>query len=139
MYYSTNPIGLSSLCAVVISAVAWFAVELGYRNRERWRSWIIVLAPLLLLAEVTYTKVKFDSSEFGIGYDWHISRYADTPDFFAQYVFVVVSVVLALKAFRMTRNGIKALALLELGIALGFLLLEIFCTFGFASAINQPL
>ena len=136
MYWSTNPIGLSSICALIASVLAWLTAEAGFSSWKRSRNGRAILAPSLLLAFVAYLKVVIDSSLIGFGYHWGISRYADTPDLFACYIFVAVSIVLAWKAVRLAKGGLKILALTELFIAAGFLSLETFCTFEFMASAH---
>jgi hypothetical protein len=108
--------------------------EADFSSWKRSRNWRAVLAPSLLLAFVANLKVVIDSSAVGIGYNWGISRWPGTADLFACYIFIAVSTVLAWKALRLVRWSFKLVALTALGIAIGFLSLEIFYTFRFWAA-----
>src|SRR5207245_7238210 len=86
---SLNPLGTSSVTAALISAATWLCVDSRFLRNERARGWLVVAAPLLLLAFVFHSKVHVDSSFLGLRYDWPNRRYhmPDAQDYFAAYIF----------------------------------------------------
>jgi hypothetical protein len=95
---STNPLGAQSVTAVVVSAAAWFLVDRHILPSERAQGWVTIIAPLLLLGLVFYSKVHADT--FGVRYGWRDWRYhpPDAQNYFADFIFVAVALVLARKA-----------------------------------------
>jgi hypothetical protein len=127
---SLNPLGLWSVTAALISAAAWFLAGHRFLRCGRAHGWLSLLLPILLLSFVFHSKVHVDVLEIGLVYDWRTWRFhpPDAQDFFADYTFIAVSLVLALKAalqpardLRLVGIGIFALAALFLGLEIGML------------------
>src|SRR6187549_2281136 len=100
---SLNPFGVWSASAALISAAAWFLVDRRFLHSSRGQDWLTLVAPVLLLAFVFHSKVHADFSPSGLVYDWPDWRYhpPDAQDYFADYIFFVVALLLAFKATRL--------------------------------------
>src|ERR1051326_5605809 len=97
---SLNPLGYWSPIAALISAAAWFLADHRFLKSQRAHSWLTVVLPICLLAFVFHSKVHVDVLQIGLVYDWHDWRFhpPDAQDFFADYIFIAVSLILAFKA-----------------------------------------
>jgi hypothetical protein len=127
---SLNPLGTWSATAIFISAIAWFSADRRFLKSERAHGWLAILLPICLLAFVFHSKVHIDVMRIGLVYDWRNWRFhaPDAQDFFADYIFIAVSLVLAGKAallpvrdLRLVGIGIFAIAALFLGLEIGLL------------------
>ncbi len=121
---SLNPVGLWSATALCIAGSVWLLVEVGFRRSKRSREWLTVVAPLALLAFVFHSKVRVDASSLGFGYGWAYRRFPDAQDYFADYIFIAVALVLAGKAARLSSLDLRLVGMADLALALSFLCLE---------------
>jgi hypothetical protein len=124
---SLNPLGVVSLAAALISAIAWFFADHPLLKSERAHGWLTVILPICLLSIVFHSKVHVDDSRIGLNYDWRSWRFhaPDAQDFFADYIFITVSLVLALKAARLPARDLRLVGIGIFGLAALFLGLEI--------------
>jgi hypothetical protein len=127
---SLNPLGTWSATAILISAIARFFADRRFLNSERAHAWLVVILPIILLSFVVHSKIHVDASLIGLAYDWRDWRFhaPDAEDFFADYIFIAVSLVLARKAallpardLRVVGVGVFALTALFLGLEIGML------------------
>jgi hypothetical protein len=127
---SLNPFGMVSLGAALISAIAWFFADRRLLKSERAAGWLALILPTCLLTFVFHSKVHVDYLRIGLVYDWRDWRFhaPDAKDFFADYIFIAVSLILARKAtllpardLRVVGVGLLALAALFLGLEIGIL------------------
>jgi hypothetical protein len=106
---SLNPLGAWSAAATLISAIAWFFAEHRFLKNERAHGWLVLILSICLLSFVFHSKVHVDNSRTGLEYDWRSWRFhaPDAQDFFADYIFIAVSLVLALKAGRLPARDLR--------------------------------
>jgi hypothetical protein len=124
-YPSLNPVGIWSLGAALIAAASWFLVERRFLSSERRHAWLMLLAPLFLLAFVFCSKVRLDPLEpLSFRYDWRRYRFPDAQDYVADYIFVAVGILLSWKAVRLPFCDLRVVGFAELALALTFLALE---------------
>jgi len=124
---SLNPVGAWSLTAVLVSAATWILVDRCVVRNPRGQAWLTVIAPLLLLAFVFYSKVHVDASPLGLAYGWRNWRFhaPDAQDFLADYIFIVVALILAWKGVRLPFRDLRAISAIAIVSALAFLTLEL--------------
>lgn len=114
----------------MISAIAWFLADYRLLKSDRAHGWLSLLLPIFLLAFVFHSKVHVDDFQIGLKYDWPDWRThaPDAQDFFADYIFITISLVLARKAallpardLRIVGIGVFAIAAVFLGLEIGML------------------
>jgi hypothetical protein len=114
----------------MLSAIAWFLADCRFFKSERAHGWLTLLLPICLLSFVFHSKVHVDVLRIGLVYDWRDWRIhpPDAQDFFADYIFIAVSLVLGLKAallpardLRVVGVGIFAVAAILLGFEIAML------------------
>jgi hypothetical protein len=115
--------------ATLISAAAWFFAEHRFLKSKRAHGWLTLVLPICLLSFVFHSKVHFDhdlSSPIDLTYNWRSWRYhpPDAQDFFADYILVTVSLVLAHKVTLLPVRDLRVMGVAIFGVAVIFLALE---------------
>lgn len=106
-----HPSGAWLFTSVCSSAADWFLVECHWVRSQRARQWLTVLAPLVLLGLVWRSKLSIDILSLSLRYGWPYARFPEVQDYFADYVFIAVSTVLAWKAARLPVRDLRAVGL----------------------------
>ena len=123
-YPSLNPVGSWSAIALGIASSVWLLVEVCFRHSKRSREWLTAVAPLALLGFVFHSKIRVGASSWFFDYWWGSRRFPNAQDYFADYIFTAVALILAWKAARISALDLRVLGMIDFVLALTFLGLE---------------